>query len=126
MRSRIAALSTLCRRFAATLRRCAPAAFLAIGRVFADIAPVEKRVDIHVDLLRRSEFREMECVSDVVKIQAQLEHVAETYFDGLEHDLPERELGLALAFDHDLDTFAAAVALTKTSISSIMKDDGSR
>lgn len=28
---------------------------------------MEKRVDMHIDLLRRDEFREVECVSDIVK-----------------------------------------------------------
>jgi len=41
--------------------------FIGAGRIFPEIAPLEKRLDIHVDLLRREEFREMECVSDVVK-----------------------------------------------------------
>ncbi|KAF8893676.1 dynein associated protein-domain-containing protein [Gymnopilus junonius] len=43
MRSRISGLSTLCKRFSAVLRRC-------------DIAPLEKRIDMHIDLLRRDEF----------------------------------------------------------------------
>jgi dynactin 1 len=67
MRARIAALSTQCKRFAAVMRRCAPPEFLGIGRVYAEIAPLEKRVDLHLDLLRRDEFREMECASDVIK-----------------------------------------------------------
>lgn len=28
---------------------------------------MEKRVDMHIDLLRREEFREVECVSDIAK-----------------------------------------------------------
>jgi len=41
--------------------------FLNVGRLYQEIAPMEKRIDMHIDLLRREEFREMECVSDVVK-----------------------------------------------------------
>lgn len=67
MRGRIAGLSTLCKRFAAILRICDVESFLNIGRVYQEIAPMEKRIDMHVDLLRRDQFREMECVSDVVK-----------------------------------------------------------
>lgn len=67
MRGRIAGLSTLCKRFAAILRRCDVESFLSIGRIYPEIAPLEKRIDMHVDLLRRDAFREMECVSDVVK-----------------------------------------------------------
>ncbi|KAJ7449516.1 dynactin [Mycena latifolia] len=90
---RISALSTLCKRFAAVMRRCDVESFLNIGRLYQEIAPMEKRLDMHVDLLRRDEFREMECVSDVVKITAQFDHLAETYFSGFDYDLGERELG---------------------------------
>jgi len=67
MRGRISGMSTVCKRFAAILRRCDVESFLNIGRIFPEIAPMEKRIDMHIDLLRRDEFREMECVSDIVK-----------------------------------------------------------
>jgi len=67
MRGRAASFSTLCKRFAAILRRCDPTSFLNIGRIYPEIAPMEKRIDMHIDLLRRDEFREMEFVTDVLK-----------------------------------------------------------
>jgi dynactin 1 len=67
MRARIANLSTLCRRFSAILRRCDVDSFLSVGRLYPEIVPMEKRIDMHINLLRRDEFREMECVSDIVK-----------------------------------------------------------
>lgn len=67
MRARIATLSTLCRRFSAVLRRCDVDSFLSMGRLYPEILPMEKRLDMHLNLLRRDEFREMECVSDIVK-----------------------------------------------------------
>ncbi|KAG6857289.1 hypothetical protein H0H87_006482 [Tephrocybe sp. NHM501043] len=123
MRAHIARLSTLCKRFAAILRRCDVESFLNIGRIFPEIAPIEKRIDIHINLLRKDEFREMECVTDIVKIQAQFEHLAETYFDGFDHDLGERELGYALSFDHDLELFSASIGLAKTSVESILREE---
>ena len=137
MRGRLAGLSTLCRRFAAILKRCDVESFLNIGRLYPEIAPMEKRIDIHIDLLRRDEFREMECVSDVLKyvllgfysnnlsvfrIQAQFDHLAETYFDGFDHDLGERELGYVVSFDLDLDVFAAAIGLVRTSVETAIQD----
>jgi dynactin 1 len=142
MRGRLSSLSTLCKRFASTLRRCDVDSFLNIGRLYQEIAPMEKRIDMHIDLLRREEFREMECVNDVVKcvllsvpiststdpllhrIHAQFDHISETYFSGFDFDLGERELGYALSFDHDLDMFAASLGLVKTSIEAAMKEDG--
>lgn len=67
MRGRISTLSTLCKRFTAILRRCDVESFLSIGRMFQEISPLEKRIDMHIELLRREEFREVECVSDVAK-----------------------------------------------------------
>ena len=85
---------------------------------------MEKRIDMHIDLLRREEFRELECVSDAVKMQSQFDHLSETYFSNFEYDLGERELGYALAFDHDLEMFAASVGLIKTSVAAILNDNG--
>ena len=67
MRGAIAVLSTLCKRFIAILRCCDVESFISIGRLFHEIAPLEKRIDMHIDLLRRDEFREMECTSDINK-----------------------------------------------------------
>ncbi|KAH9948209.1 dynactin [Amylocystis lapponica] len=122
MRGRLSHLSTTCKRFAAILRKCDVDSFLNIGRIFLDLAPMEKRIDMHIELLRREEFRELECVSDAAKMQSQFDHLAETYFNGFDFDLGERELGYALAFDHDLEMFAASVGLIKTSVAAIMKD----
>jgi Dynein associated protein len=67
MRGRISHLSTLAKRFAAVLRYCDVESFLGLGRVYPEIAPIEKRIDMHIDLLKREGFRELECVSDVSK-----------------------------------------------------------
>jgi dynactin 1 len=142
MRGAIAVLSTLCKRFAAILRCCDVESFISIGRIFQEIAPLEKRIDMHIDLLRRDEFREMECTSDINKyvrsrtvhrasiligrnrIQAQFNHLAETYFKAFDFDLGERELGLVLSLDHDLDVYASSMGLTKTAVESILNDEG--
>jgi dynactin 1 len=142
MRGAIAVLSTLCKRFAAVLRCCDVESFLNIGRLFQEIAPLEKRIDMHIDLLRRDEFREMECTSDINKyipdsssysrtsltgphrIQAQFSHLAETYFKDFDFDLGERELGLALSLDHDLDVYASSMGLTKTAVEATLNDEG--
>ena len=67
MGGRSSSLSTHCKRFASILRRCYADSFLNIGRLCLEIAPMEKRIDMHIGLLRREEFRGVECVSDVAK-----------------------------------------------------------
>ena len=50
--------------------------------------------------------------------------MAELHFNNYETDLVERELGYVMAFDHDLDMFAASIGLTKTSVAAIIKEEG--
>lgn len=123
MRGVIAVLSTLCKRFAAIIRHCDVESFIGIGRLFQEIAPLERRIDLHIDLLRRDEFREMECTSDINKIQAQFDHLAETYFKDFDFDLGQRELGLVLSLDHDLDVYASSMGLTKTAVEAVLNDE---
>ncbi|KAG8957368.1 hypothetical protein FRC03_010211 [Tulasnella sp. 419] len=123
MRGRIAHLSALCKRFAAVLRNCDGETFISAGRLYPELAPLEKRIDMHVDLLRRAEFREMECVTDVLKLLAQFEHLADTYFTSSEFDLGERELDFTLAADLDLDTVYAALGLVKSTLEAAVSDD---
>ncbi|KZT73394.1 hypothetical protein DAEQUDRAFT_762303 [Daedalea quercina L-15889] len=123
MRGRLSSLSTACKRFASILRRCDVESFLNIGRVFPEIAPMEKRIDMHIDLLRREEFRDAECFTDAMKMQAQFDHLSETYFSGYDFDLGEREHGMALTCDHDLEQLAAAMGFVKTSVAAVLKDE---
>ena len=71
MRGRVSGLSTLCKRFAAILRKCDVETFLNISRLYPEIAPLEKRIDMHIGLLRRDDFKEGECVNDIVKYDFQ-------------------------------------------------------
>lgn len=92
LRGRLSSLSTLCKRFASVLRRASPEWYLELGRalwVREDVGSLEKRMDLHVALLRGSgepgkgEFRERECVQDVARLQAQFNHLAEVYLSSL-------------------------------------------
>jgi Dynein associated protein len=58
------------------------------------------------------------------RIQAQFSHLAETYFKDFDFDLGERELGLALSLDHDLDVYASSMGLTKTAVEATLNDEG--
>ena len=60
------------------------------------------------------------------RMQSQFDHLVETYFNGFDFDLGERELGYALSCDYDLEMFSASVGLIKTAINGIMEDEGAR
>ncbi|KAF8758986.1 Dynein associated protein [Rhizoctonia solani] len=49
--------------FVSVLRKCDVNTFHAVGRLFPDLSPMEKRLDMHVDLLKRDEFRIMEVLA---------------------------------------------------------------
>lgn len=60
------------------------------------------------------------------RIQAQFDHLAETYFEGFDLDVGERELGFVLTLDHDLDIYASSVGLAKTAVEGVLKDEGTQ
>ena len=61
-------MSTICKRFASIMRRSEVELFLNIGRVLGEVAHFEKRIDLHIDMLSRDEFRDNGCVNDVQKL----------------------------------------------------------
>jgi dynactin 1 len=123
MRTRVNHLSVLCRRFAAVLRRADVETFLQMGRLYPELSPLERRIDMHIDLIRRDEFREAECVMDLDRLLSQFEHIAETYFTGFVGDVGERGLDMAQSLDCDLDMVAAAAGLTKSVLQKLPKTD---
>ena len=123
MRSRATHLSVLCRRFAAVLKRADVETFLSMGRLYPELSPLERRIDMHLDLVRRDEFREAECVMDLDRLLSQFEHIAEAYFTGFSGDAGERGLDMAVSLDYDLDMFATATGLTKSALQNLVKKD---
>ncbi|KAF8167287.1 dynactin [Crassisporium funariophilum] len=123
MRGRMSGISTLSKRFAAILRTCDVETFLSVARIYPDLKPLENGLNNHIKLLQTDELNVEQCVSDITRIQRALDEMAVSYFDGFESDLLEREMGYVLAFDHDLDMFAALIGFAKTSVADIMKED---
>lgn len=54
----------------------------------------------------------------------QFEHLAEAYFAGMKFDLGERQLDRILSVEHDLDSFVAAIGLSKNELQIILSDEG--
>ncbi|ORX62149.1 hypothetical protein DM01DRAFT_1379982 [Hesseltinella vesiculosa] len=72
-------LADLAKRFVNFLTQCAPDLFINIGQVYHDLIGTERRMNGIVELLRTDDMNEMECVSEVQRIIAQLEHLIEVY-----------------------------------------------
>ncbi|GAA5897736.1 hypothetical protein JCM8208_000245 [Rhodotorula glutinis] len=123
-RAKLAHFAALNKRFAAHLQRCPPDVFLKMGRVYREVAGIERRVDSFIEALRKEELRESECGKEVDGFIAQAEHLAETHLQGLDPtlDLAERELASITTLDLDFDTIAAASGFVKQTIASISRD----
>lgn len=54
----------------------------------------------------------------------QFEHLAEAYFSGFRFDVGERQLDRILSVEHDLDSFIAAIGLSKYELETVVRDEG--
>jgi hypothetical protein len=54
----------------------------------------------------------------------ELEQALGSITSGVELDVAERQLGFAMAFDYELDNFAASVGLARHGILELVKDPG--
>ncbi|TFK58833.1 hypothetical protein BDN72DRAFT_906377 [Pluteus cervinus] len=107
-----------------------PEILVGVCETVPKIAPMEKRLDMHIDLLRRDELRERECANDVAKFVSLNFSIIEPTictgcksnwiisqkqtFEGYQHDLAERELGYT----------PAAIGLNGTFISALLSEEG--
>lgn len=109
-------------RLAGNMVRGPPQEFLALARLYVEFTPIEEKVDHWFDLIRKNEFSERDCSLEVAGYVAELEQALASITSGVELDIPERQLGLALAFDYELDNFAASVGLARYGMSELVKD----
>jgi len=122
-RSKLARFSALNKRFAAQLRRCAPAEFIRLGQAFGEVVPAEKRLDFFVDSLRKEELRAAECAKELDGFIALEEHLAEQHLaQETELDLAERTMAQIAGLDLDFDTIAAAAGYTKQALAVVSQD----
>ena len=55
------------RRFAANLARCSSAVFTRMGFAYTDLLPIETSLNRYIDLIKKNEFRELDCARDLEK-----------------------------------------------------------
>jgi dynactin 1 len=69
-------------------------------------------------------LRDVDSDSNVLSFLAQLEHLSQAVFNREDLDAGERQLGFALAFDYDLDNFAAAIGFARQTIENYLVEPG--
>lgn len=123
-RTKLARFSVLCKRFAANLARCDGPTFVRMGKVYLELATVERRIDAYVDLAKRDELKEAECGIEVERFTAQAAHLAENYLGEFGLDYGEQQLGTAISVDFELDTLIIGVSSVKQAIALVALDTG--
>ncbi|KAJ9123331.1 hypothetical protein QFC22_001530 [Naganishia vaughanmartiniae] len=113
LRGSLSEFANLTRRFAGIMRRSTPEEYLNLAPVRFDLSAVERKVDFWINQLRTDEFVEKDCAVELHNFLTQLNHLAQTVFIREELELGERQLGFAVAFDYELDNFAAAVGFAR-------------
>jgi dynactin 1 len=124
VRGLITVFSNLLQRLASSMSRGPPQEFLALSRLNSEFSHIEEKMDQWFDSIRRNEFSERDCSLELVGYVAELEHALGSITSGVDLDTAERQLGLALAFDYELDNFAASVGLARHGIMEMIQDPG--
>ncbi|KAJ9107379.1 hypothetical protein QFC21_000829 [Naganishia friedmannii] len=125
LRGSLSEFANLTRRFAGIMRRSTPEEYLNLAPVRFDLSAVERKVDFWINQLRTDEFVEKDCAVELHNFLTQLNHLAQTVFTREELELGERQLGFAVAFDYELDNFAAAVGFARYIIQNYIDDQDS-
>lgn len=125
MRRSLAYFAVISRQITALLQLAPVGVFLRGGRMYRELAGVEKRIDSFIEALRREELKEAECRKEFDRFLKQFEEFAsalvEDYPDS-DADLAAKEVGVAVLIDHDLDTLVAALGFAKQSIATLWED----
>lgn len=91
---------------------------------------VKNSVSLSVGVMFRSERANDSRTSSVLthslycRMLGQFEHLAEAYFSGFRFDVGERQLDRILSVEHDLDSFIAAIGLSKHELEAVIRDEG--
>lgn len=124
LRGKLRAFASLNSRFAAILARSSADSWLTYARLLPELAGVENKVDAWVRSMQADEFAESDCARDLGGLIAHFKNLGETVFAESGQDAAERQLGLAQAFDLDLDNFAAAVGFARQAVRALAAEDG--
>lgn len=113
MRQKLGWLEDLSKRFVSHIEISSVQEFLKFGQVYHDLVGTERRLNGIVELLRSEELRESECITNIQRMIAQLEHLSEVYLTPSDTASAEYFFGLTRALDHNTDTIIVSVNYLK-------------
>ncbi|KAG9326764.1 hypothetical protein KVV02_008654 [Mortierella alpina] len=124
VRQKLAWFGDLAKRFVSYVEGCPVEVFAKMGQVYHDLVGTERRLNTWVELLRKEELKESDCVVDLQRAIAQLDHLADTFLVNTKLDLVDRYSGAIRAVDLNFDR----VFVNLTDVASMFKssEDGVR
>lgn len=123
MRQRAGWLSDLSKRFVTFIINCNPVTFIKMGQVYHDLVGTERRLTGIVDLLRTDEINETECVNELQRMIAQLEHLSEIHLVQSEANHVDQFFGLTRALDLNADRMIVELTYVKQAVQRAAKDE---
>lgn len=124
VRQKLAWFGDLAKRFVSYIEGCPVEVFSKMGQVYHDLVGTERRLNSWVELLRKEELKESDCVVDLQRAIAQLDHLADNYLATTKLDLVDRYQGAVRSLDLNFDR----VFVNLSTISSLFNssEDGVR
>ncbi|KAF9434926.1 hypothetical protein BGZ76_007186 [Entomortierella beljakovae] len=124
VRQKLTWFGDMAKRFVSFIEGCPVEIFGKMGQVYHDLVGTERRLNTWVELLRKEELKESDCLVDLQRAIFQLDHLADTYLGDTKLDLTERFNGAAHALDLNFDR--VYVNLTTIGLMFKSSEDGVR
>ncbi|KAF9407583.1 hypothetical protein BGZ94_002642, partial [Podila epigama] len=124
MRQKLAWFGDMAKRFISYIEGCSVEVFAKMGQVYHDLVGTERRLNTWMELLRKEELKESDCIVDLQRAIAQLDHLAENYLANTKLDLVDRYQGVSRALDLNLDRMFVNLSYVATTFNT--SEDGVR
>jgi dynactin 1 len=124
MRQRAGWLSDLSKRFVTFVENCQPMTFIKMGQVYHDLVGTERRLTAIVEYLRTDEINETECVTDLQRMIAQLEHLSEIHLATGNNSHHDQFFGLTRALDLNADRMLVELTFVKQTVDNAANNEG--
>lgn len=124
MRQRAGWLGDLSKRFVTFIENCQPMTFIKMGQVYHDLIGTERRLTSIVELLRTDEINETECVTELQRMIAQLEHLSDIHLSQNEANHVDQFFGLTRALDLNADRMTVELTFVRQIVSNASQSEG--
>ncbi|KAI8647403.1 dynein associated protein-domain-containing protein [Parasitella parasitica] len=124
MKSRAGWLSSLATRFQTYIKNCDVGTFSKMGRVYHDLIGVERKMNAIVELFRTDQVNEAHCLTELQRIIAQVEHLAESHLQQQERNNTDQFFGLTKALDLNADRMIVILTCAKQSLYNAARVEG--